>query len=173
MQVKKEQLELDMEQQTGSKSEKNYVKDVYCHPDYLSYMQTFAAATKLLQSCPTLCDPIDSTGLPYPWDSPGKNTGVGCHFLLQEIFPNQGSSPGLPHCGQMLYHLSHQGRLKLGKDYIKALYSHLVYLTYIQSASCEMLGWIKQKLESRLLGEMSTISYRQITTPFWQKVKRN
>ena len=38
-----------------------------------------------LQSCPTLCDPIDiqPTGMPRPWDSPGKNTGVGCHFLLQ------------------------------------------------------------------------------------------
>ena len=40
------------------------------------------STTKLLQSCPTLCDPID-TRLPFPWDSPGKNTGVGCHFLLQ------------------------------------------------------------------------------------------
>ena len=38
-----------------------------------------------------------------------KNTAVGCYFLLQEIFPTQGSNPGLPHCGQMLYHLSHQG----------------------------------------------------------------
>ena len=40
-----------------------------------------AAAAKSLQSCPTLCDPID--GSPRPWDSPGKNTEVGCHFLLQ------------------------------------------------------------------------------------------
>ena len=38
---------------------------------------------------------------------PGKNTGVGCHFLLQEIFPTQGLNPGLPHCRQTLYHLSH------------------------------------------------------------------
>ena len=44
-----------------------------------------------------------------PWDSPGKNTGVGCHSLLQEIFPTQGLNPSLPHCGQFLYHLSHQG----------------------------------------------------------------
>ena len=46
-----------------------------------------AAAAKSLQSCPTLCDPIDSspTRLPRPWDSPGKNTGMGCHFLLQCI----------------------------------------------------------------------------------------
>ena len=42
---------------------------------------------------------------------PGKNTGVGCHFLLQEIFPKQGLNPGLPHCRQMLYRLSHQGSL--------------------------------------------------------------
>ena len=44
-----------------------------------------AAAAKSLQSCPTLCDPIDGSppGCPRPWDSPGKNIGVGCHFLLQ------------------------------------------------------------------------------------------
>ena len=45
-----------------------------------------AAAAKSLQSCPTLCDPTDgSHQAPHPWDSPGKNTGVGCHFLLQCI----------------------------------------------------------------------------------------
>ena len=44
-----------------------------------------ATAAKLLQSCLTLCDPIDGSppGSPHPWDSPGKNTGMGCHFLLQ------------------------------------------------------------------------------------------
>ena len=46
-----------------------------------------AAAAKSLQSCPTLCDPIDGSppGSPVIWDSPGKNTGVGCHFLLQRV----------------------------------------------------------------------------------------
>ena len=44
-----------------------------------------------------------------PRDSPGKNTGVGCHALLQGIFPTQGSNPGLPHCRQILYQLSYQG----------------------------------------------------------------
>ena len=46
-----------------------------------------AAAAKSLQSCPTLCDPIDNSppGSPRPWDSPGKNIGVGCHFLLQFV----------------------------------------------------------------------------------------
>ena len=49
------------------------------------YWVYVAAAAKSLQSCPTLCDPIDGSppGSPRPWDSPGKNTGVGCHFLLQ------------------------------------------------------------------------------------------
>ena len=45
-----------------------------------------------------------------PWDSPGKNTGVGCRALLQGIFLTQGSNPGLLHCRQVLYHLSHQGK---------------------------------------------------------------
>ena len=45
----------------------------------------------------------------HPWDFPGKSAGVDCHFLLQGIFPTQESNPGLPHCRQMLYRLSHQG----------------------------------------------------------------
>ena len=47
-----------------------------------------------------------------PWNFPGKNTGVGCHFLLQRIFLTQGLNPGLPHCRQTLYCLSHQGSLR-------------------------------------------------------------
>ena len=42
-------------------------------------------------------------------DSPGKNTGGGCHALLQGIFSTQGLNPGLPHCSRILYHLSHKG----------------------------------------------------------------
>ena len=49
------------------------------------------------------------TRLFCPWDSPGKNTGVDCHFLLQGIFLTQGSNLGLLHCRQTLYHLSHHG----------------------------------------------------------------
>ena len=48
-------------------------------------------------------------------DSPGKNIGVGCHFLLQGVFQSQGSNPGLPHCRQILYHLSHQGSPRILK----------------------------------------------------------
>ena len=62
---------------------------------------------------------------------------------------------------------------KLGKEYIKAVYCHPAYLTYRQSPSCEMPDWMKDKLESGLLGEIPIISDRQMTTPLWQKVKRN
>ena len=47
-----------------------------------------------------------------PWDFPGKNTGVGCHFLLHGIFSTQGSNSGLLHCRQILYHLSYMGSPK-------------------------------------------------------------
>ena len=62
---------------------------------------------------------------------------------------------------------------KLGKEYINPAYCHPAYLTYMQSTSCKMLGWIKHKLESRWSGEISITSDMQMTTPFWQKAKRN
>ena len=58
---------------------------------------------------------------------------------------------------------------KLGKEYIKAVYCHLAYLTYMQSKSCEMLGWINHKLESRLLGEISLSSDMQMTPLYGRK----
>ena len=63
------------------------------------------------QSCLTLCDSMDYSppGCSGHGDSPGKNTGVGCHALFQGTFPTQGSNPCLPHCRQILYCLSHQG----------------------------------------------------------------
>ena len=54
---------------------------------------------------------LQPTRLLCPWDFPGKNTGVGSHFLLQGIFPTLGSNLGLLHCRQILYHLNHQGSL--------------------------------------------------------------
>ena len=62
---------------------------------------------------------------------------------------------------------------KLGKEYIKAVYCHPAYLTYMQSISCKMLGWMKHKLESRFLGELSITSDMQMTVSLWQKAKRN
>ena len=62
---------------------------------------------------------------------------------------------------------------KLGNDYIKAVYCHPDYLTNMQSTSCEMPGWMKHKVESRLPGEISITSDTQMTPPLWQKVKKN
>ena len=61
---------------------------------------------------------------------------------------------------------------KLGKEHITAAYCHPAYLTYMQSTSCEMLDWM-HKLESRFPGEISITSDMQITSPLWQKAKRN
>ena len=131
-----------MEQQTGSKQEKENVKAVYCHSAYLTCMQSESEVT---QSCLTLCDPVAYqaplsmgfsrqwywSGLPFP--SPGD-------------LPNPGIEPGLPNYRQTLYHLSHQG---------------------------EMLGWMKHKLESRFPGEIAIASDMQMTSPLWQKEKKN
>ena len=65
---------------------------------------------------------------------------------------------------------------KLGKEYVKAVYCHPAYLTSMQSASFKMPGWMNHKLESRLLGEISTMklkSHMQMILLYWQKVKRN
>ena len=60
---------------------------------------------------------------------------------------------------------------KLGKEYIKAVYCHPAYLIYMQSTSCEMLGLMKHKMESRLPGEIPIISDMQMTPPLWQKAR--
>ena len=62
---------------------------------------------------------------------------------------------------------------QLEKEYIKAVYCHPAHLIYMQSTSCEMPGWMKHKLESRLPGEISITSDMQMTPPLWQKGKRN
>ena len=62
---------------------------------------------------------------------------------------------------------------KLGKEYIKAVYCHSAYLTYIQSTSCEILDWMKHKLESRLPGGISVTSDMQMTPSLWQKANWN
>ena len=74
---------------------------------------------------------------------------------------------------QLEPHMEQWTGSKLGKEYVKAVYCHLVYLTYMQSTSCEILGWMKHKLESRLLGGISITSDIQMTPLSWQKVKRN
>ena len=74
---------------------------------------------------------------------------------------------------QLELDMKQQTASKLGKEYVKAVYCHPAYLTYMQSISCEMLGWMKHKLESRLPGQISITSDTQMTPPLWQKVKRS
>ena len=78
---------------------------------YITLIQLCAMLCWVAQSRPTLHDPMDCSppGSSVHGDSPGKNTGMSCHGLLQGIFPTQGPSPGLPHRRRILHHLSHQG----------------------------------------------------------------
>ena len=77
---------------------------------FLNCASDFMCVRLVAQSCQTLWDPIycSPPGSSVHVDSSGKNTGVGCHALLQGIFPTQGLNLSLPHCGQILYCLSHQ-----------------------------------------------------------------
>ena len=74
---------------------------------------------------------------------------------------------------QLELDMGQQTGSKLRKEYDKPVYCHPAYLTYMQSTSCEMPGWMKQKLESRLPGEISVTSDMQMTPPLWQKVKKS
>ena len=69
--------------------------------------------------------------------------------------------------------IEHWTGSKLGKEYVKAVYCHPVYLTYMQNTSCEILGWMKHKLESRLPGEIPITSGMQMTPLLWQKARRS
>ena len=74
---------------------------------------------------------------------------------------------------QLELDMEQQTDSKSGKEYIKAVYCHPAYLTYMQSTSCKMPSWMKHKLESRLPGEVSITSGMQMTTHLWQKAKKN
>ena len=74
---------------------------------------------------------------------------------------------------QLELDMEQQTGSKLGKEHIKAVYCHPAYLIYMQSTSCDMLGWMKHKLESRLLGEISITSEMQMTSPLCRKWRGN
>ena len=98
----------------------------------------------------------EPTRLLRPWDSPGKNTGVGCHFLLQGIFPTQGSNPGLLHCRQTLYHLSHQGSPILKKGNAKKC-SNYRTTELISHASKVMLKILQARLQQYVNCELPDV----------------
>ena len=80
----------------------------------LYYLGMYESVLSCFRLCLTLCDPTNCSppGSSVCGGSPGKNTGMGCHALLQRIVPSQGSNPGLPHSRQILYYMSHQGRVR-------------------------------------------------------------
>ena len=99
------------------------------------------------------------------WKIP-KDTGIPkhCTCLLRNLYAGQkGTEPDM----------EQQTASKLGKVFFKAVYYHPAYSTYMQSTSCEMPGWMKHKLKSKFLGEISITSDMQMTPLLWQKVKRN
>ena len=78
---------------------------------------------------------LQPTRLLCPWDSPGRNTGVGCHFLLQGIFPNRGSNPDLPHFRQILYWSEPPGKQEftVGSNYSENNETTLLYFLFFYS----------------------------------------
>ena len=96
-----------------------------------------------------------------------KEMGIPDHLtcLLRNLYVGQEAKLELD--------MEQQTGSKEEKEYVKAVYCNLAYLTYMQSISWETLGWKKHKVESRLPGEISITSAMQMTPPLWQKVKRN
>ena len=127
------------------------------------------------QSCLTLCNPMDllSTRLLFPWNSPGTNTRAGCHSLLQGIFPTQESNPGLLHCRQIPYCLSHQGSPRIlewvAYPFSRATFQPRIYWTrvsciaggfFTSCATREALSSIQNSnFNSSFLIWMSILSY--------------
>ena len=93
--------------------------------------------------------------------------GIPDHLicLLRNLYTGQEAT-------ELELDMEQQTGSKSGKENVKAVYYHPAYLTYMQNTSYEMLGWMKHKLESRLLGEISITSDTQMTSPSWQKAKR-
>ena len=96
-----------------------------------------------------------------------KEMGITDHLtcLLRKLYAGKKQ--------QLELDMKQQTGSKSGKEYIKAIYCHLAYLTYVQSTSCKMPGWTKHKLEYRFPREISITSDTQMIPPLWQKVKRN
>ena len=111
------------------------------------------------QSCPTLCN-CNPPGSSVHRDSPGKNTRVSRHALHQGIFPTQGLNPGLPHCRQIFYHLSHQGSPRILK--------WLAYPFLTQESNQGLLHW-RQELEKQSLSILLITARENIySIKIWQ-----
>ena len=157
MQIRRQQLELDMEQQTDSKTGKEYIKAVYCHPAYLTYMQSTSWETlgwmkhklelrlkesesEVTQSCPTLCDPMDCS-----------LSGSSVHGIFQ---------------ARVLERIAISFSRGSSQPRNQTWVSHF-------AGRCFTIWATREARELRLLGEISITSDMQMTPPLWQKVKRN
>ena len=94
-----------------------YIYIYICIPETVTTLLINCVLCLVARLYTTLCNPTDSSlpGSSAPGDSPGKNSGVDFHALLQGIFPTQGSNPGLQHCRRILYHMKHQGSPRILK----------------------------------------------------------
>ena len=93
----------------GSSQPRDRTQISYAVGGFFTSWATREAPTTVKVKVAQLCLTLQPRGLYSPWNSPGQNTGVCSHSLLQRIFPTPGSNPGLRHCRQILYQLTHQG----------------------------------------------------------------
>ena len=89
------------------------------------------------ESRSVVSDSLRPLGLYSPWNSPGQITGVGSLSLLQGIFPTQGSNPGLPHCKQILYELSYQGRKAIWSQAFNLLGANIIFFLKMRVSSVQ------------------------------------
>ena len=125
---------------------RNVVKNCYFLQCAVSYLYMLCCAWSL--SRVRLCDPMDHNppGSSVHGGAPGKNTGVGCHALLQGIFTTQGLNPGLLHCWWTLYHLIHQGSLTYIRVYLNILLMHIIWFSKLNTqmnSSCSRTSLTK------------------------------
>ena len=116
--------------QTLSSFNSTYPQQAWHIPPYCFIKEREREREKSLSRVRPFATPWTVARLPCSWDFPGKSTGVGCPFLLRRIFSTEGSNPGLLHCRQMLYCLSHQGSHILSK-----------HLHYCLEETCSLFLW--------------------------------
>ena len=143
---KAEEPEIKLPTSTGSLKKQEFQKNIYfC---FIDYVKAF--------------DCVDHNKLWKILQDMGISDHLTC--LLRNLYASQETTE---------LDMEKQTGSKSRKEYVKAVYCHPDYSTYMQSTSWETLGWMKHKLESRLPGEISITSDMQMTPPLWQKAKRN
>ena len=111
-----------------------------------------------------------------PWDFAGKRTGVGCHFFLQRIFPIQGFNPGLPHCKQTLYRLSHQKSLDSilkGRDITFLTKIHMVKAMIFPVVMYGCESWTIKKTDCQRTDAFKLWCWRRVSRVPWTARRSN